>query len=355
MNDLELLRQFRSEAEPPDRKVVESAYRRMLAEPDTARAERRSPRRPRHLAAPAHIALAACVAAATAAAVLVLVPSRHPGGIQSAAAAVLQRAADTAASQAPVGPPGPGQYVYTKTRSLSEVDTYDVGPNHDLYFAVSVPVVREAWIAPDGSGRILETDGTPTFLTSRDRSAWIAAGRPALPAATTSDQSFAPSNGNGPGCEKTRTGGACGGLFYLDLGKLPTDVAALRTMIEDRKIEGGPPGDGETFTIIGDMLRETYAPPQVRSALYQIASELPEVRLIGNVKDPTGRPGVAVAYPANGVLHELIFDPSTSALLGERTVIADPDRAGLEVPAGTVVDWSAYLASGIVDSTSERP
>ena len=27
------------------------------------------------------------------------------------------------------------------------------------------------------------------------------------------------------------------------------------------KVEGGPPGDAETFTIIGDLLRETYAPP----------------------------------------------------------------------------------------------
>jgi hypothetical protein len=354
MSDLELLRQFRSEVEPPDETVTASAYRRVLGEADEARAGTARRRgRARRLGAPARIALAACVAAATAAAVLVLLPGGHTGGTQNAAAAVLLKVAKAAASQTPVGPPRPGQYVYTKSKSLSGVDTANAGPNHNLYFSVQFSEVREAWIGPDGSGRILESDGTPTFVSSRDRSVWIAAGRPPLPTATTRDISFAPANENKPGC-KGKVGGVCGGLGYLDLSKFPTDVPTLKRMIEERKIEGDPPGDLETFTIIGDMLRETYAPPLVRSALFQIVSQLREVELVGNMTDPVVRAGIAVAYPVNGILHELIFDPSTSALLGERTVIVDPDRAGVQVSAGTVVGWSAYLASGVVDSTSER-
>lgn len=280
----------------------------------------------------------AAAAVAIAVAVPAMVPGGHPGGAPNAAAAALLRAAKVAATQRGTPPPGPGQYVYTKTEAVWENDWANVGPNDDQYFSVLMPIVREAWIGTDGSGRLLETNGTPTFLTDHDRSVWIAAGRPDLGGNTTHDESYRP-----------------GGLYYLDLTKLPTDPDELRTMIEERKVEGGPPGEAETFTIIGDLLRETYAPPELRSALYRIASELPDVQLIGNVKDPEGREGVAVAYPNNGILHELIFDPNTSALLAERTVITDPAQAHLQVPSGTVVGWAAYLGSGIVDSTDHRP
>jgi len=119
-------------------------------------------------------------------------------------------------------------------------------------------------------------------------------------------------------------------------------------------VEGGPPGDAETFTIIGDLLRETYAPPGVRAALYTIASELSGVELVGTTHDHLGRPGTAVAYVAQGLRDELIFDPRTSALLGEQTTVADPSQVrGLA--AGAVVEWTSYLRSGVVDSTTATP
>ena len=70
-----------------------------------------------------------------------------------------------------------------------------------------------------------------------------------------------------------------GELHYLDLSNLPTDQSELRTLIEERRVEGGPSGDWETFAIIGDLLRETYASPELRSALYQVAANLPGVEL----------------------------------------------------------------------------
>jgi len=140
----------------------------------------------------------------------------------------------------------------------------------------------------------------------------------------------------------------------VDLSNLPTDTAQLRQLIVDRKVEGGPAGDAETFTIIGDLLRETYAPPALRAALYHIAAGLPGVQLIGTVKDQAGRTGTAVAYASRGLRQELIFDPATSALLAEQSVVADPAAAQMDVPAGTVMGWAVYLASGVVDSTSQR-
>lgn len=265
---------------------------------------------------------AAVVAAGLA--VSALLPAGDTGGPGSAAAAVLLRAAHAAASQPSTAPPGPGQFVYTKSQSSYE-NTAVVGGQTINFFQTQT---REIWIAPDGSGRLRESDGPPRFATSADEAAWIAAGKPDLDAQP-GDSTFGP-----------------GGLYYFDLSKLPTDPAQLKQQIEDRSVEGGPPGDAETFTIIGDLLRETYVSPDLRAAIYTVASELPGVQLLGTVQDQLGRSGTGVAYVSNGISHELIFDPQTSALLAEQTV---------DESSGTVVDWTSYLSSGVVDSTTATP
>ena len=162
----------------------------------------------------------------------------------------------------------------------------------------------------------------------------MAAGSPDLRDGATSDDAF-----------------AAGGLYFVDLSGLPTDPDALLQVIEDRTIVGGPPGDAETFTLIGDLLRETYASPALRAALYEVAASLPGVELIGDVRDASGRPGVAVAYPHDGTRNELIFDPETAVMLGESTVVTEVGEMGLSV--GTVVSSAVYLASGVVDSTDD--
>ncbi len=44
---------------------------------------------------------------------------------------------------------------------------------------------------------------------------------------------------------------------------------------------------------------ETFAPPQYRSALYQVVARIPGVELMGSVNDPAGRPGIGVAATWN--------------------------------------------------------
>jgi hypothetical protein len=341
VDDIDLIRDFQSDFRGPDENETAWAKDALMERVAGAQSRRTKPATSRQRL-PRRRWLIGAAAAAVIVALAVIVPalvSNGPlGGVQSAAAAALSKAAGVAANQQTASAPTAGQFVYTKTKADYQSGTYGAGPKHDQNFSVLTPEVREAWIGTDGSGRLLETHGTPTFLTARDRAAWIAADRPSLGAGKTYDEAYGK-----------------GGLSYLDLTKMPTDQAQLRTMIEQRKVEGGPPGDAETFTIIGDLLRETYAPPALRAALYRIASELPGVELIGTVNDETGRTGTAVGYTTNGIRQELIFDPGTSALLGERSVIVDPAKAKIDVPAGTVVGWAAYLASGVVNSTSERP
>jgi hypothetical protein len=339
MNDLELVRGFRNEVPLPDDDVVARAYRRMLNAREAG--GRRPPvRATRSRGRRVRVALGAAAVLAVMALVLpAVLPGGRPGG--PSAALALEKASEVAAAQPRSASPSAGQYVYTKTQGIFLNMWADAGPNHEG-FSVLMPETREAWIGPDGSGRLLETTGTPSFPTPEDEAVWKAAGSPDLGGNQTHDDTFpagAPDEG---------------GLFYLDLSKLPTDPAQLRQLIEQRKVEGGPPGDAETFTIVGDMLRETYAPPELRASLYQIVAHLSGVEYVGRVTDDAGRVGIAVAFPneQGGVQHELVFNPNTSELLAERSVLMEDSSEG---PAGTILSSATYLASGVVNSTDRRP
>jgi hypothetical protein len=347
MNDLDLLKAFRQEVPDPDPERVRAAWTslwRTLEDHGPPVPRRWSGRR-------ARLAVASGAVAAAVAVTLAL-PALLPGGAASAEAArVLRRLAGVAADQPPQPPPAPGQYVYTRSRGFQ---TYLYVTGRGLSnIAFRQWATREVWIGPDGSGRLLESRGDPEFLSAQDRAAWVAAGRPVLdPTGRTTDDAFGP-----------------GGLHFLDLSGLPTDPQELLAVIEEREIVGGPEGDWETFVIVGDLLRETYAPPALRAALYEVAANLPGVEYVGVVQDDLGRRGVAVASTHGGVRHELIFDPETARLLGERQVMVDPGETGLEVGAaaqagtvyggwgepGTVVSSTLYLESGIVGSREETP
>ena len=349
MKDLELLRQFRSETEPPGEDVAASAYRRMFAESGQAAKSGFDARRGRRV----RLALGVAVTAATVAAVMAFLPGGNPGGPRSAAAA-LSLVARVASEQEAVPALGPGQFYYMRTMSFGLFGLWEPERSPYLYTRTDLD---EQWFASDGSGRELLRNGKATFPSERDRLKWIEAGSEDLQSQRTHDEKFPGPKGGLEGMSKPQSGYT--GIPQPNLSDLPTDPAVLKTVIEARKgVFQGMPGDGETFDIIASTLRSFYAPPKLRAALYQVASELPDVELVGDVKDPVGRPGVAVAYPlVPGVQKELIFDPSNSALLGERWVITNPDATHLfsGIPAGTNLMWNAYLASGIVDSMNERP
>jgi hypothetical protein len=269
------------------------------------------------------------------------------GGADPAAAAVLHRVALRAAKQPAPPAVKAGQFVYTKTKS-TQTSVYVTGNGPSTNFVFLQPLTREAWIGTDGSGRLYETAGAISFPTDRDRDAWVAAGSPDLGGGDVADETY-----------------EAGGLYYLDTSALPADPQALLDLIEERQIVGGPDGDWETFSIVGDLLRETSVPPAVRGALYEVAADLPGVEFVGKTEDGAGRPGVAVAYTHDGMRMEMIFDPQTAELLGENsvqveetTVDVESGGAGAIYPsgkAGTLFFTATYLASGVTDSTNEVP
>jgi len=128
----------------------------------------------------------------------------------------------------------------------------------------------------------------------------------------------------------------------------------LKMIYKQTEGQGTGP-DQEAFTTIGDMLRETIAPPALSAALYRAAAKIPGVVQIDDSVDAAGRHGVGVAHedPVNGVRDEWIFDRTTLGFLGERTVATRDQDGG--VKAGAVIGRSAVLTRAIVDRVKQLP
>jgi hypothetical protein len=328
-DELDLLRRHRSEPMPPSdaarataRQSLEHAIGRE-AHPRAGDVRRRRARPRRRLLAGAALAVALTGLAITVGASLQSGSTTEPA---LAAGPLLQRLARIASVQ-PRAVPGPGQYLYTASHSLTGSDTVLPG---GVYCQVVFQEYRQNWIAANGEGLFRETDGPAHYLSGRETTACKAV--PAQPSGQ-SDTWAAP---------------GCLSIDPIPLGRLPRDPASLRARLLTGKVEGGPPGPAEAFTQVGDLLRETDARPALRAALYRAAAGLPGVKSLGTVTDKLGRQGLGLAFDSDGTRHELIFSATTSALLSEQDVLVGQVR-GIHAAHGTVLGWSTYSAGRVVD------
>lgn len=103
------------------------------------------------------------------------------------------------------------------------------------------------------------------------------------------------------------------GISWDELFALPTEPAALEEALR-RYSDATSPDSLSAQTVWGaveDLLVNSPAPPALRQALWQVAAQLPDTSLGGDVTDSTGRPGVQVTRP----YEELVVDPETGRLL----------------------------------------
>ncbi|NRQ38680.1 CU044_5270 family protein, partial [Nonomuraea sp. NN258] len=139
---------------------------------------------------------------------------------------------------------------------------------------------------------------------------------------------------------------------YAYLSTLPADPAKMREHLY--RASAPSPGkdvdaDQAAFTHAGDLVRETYLPKAQRDALFEAVKTIPGVQVADGVADSAGRTGVALGLPeSDGTLSQLIFDPATHLVLGERATVVDP--AAAQAPAGSVVALTAQLKISVVDS-----
>jgi hypothetical protein len=329
MNDIE--ERIRSALAPYrlDEKLV-------LGERNGQRASRRSPRRR------SRVLIAGAAAVVVTLVLAVILPGR-PGGSDPAVAALLHRFARIA-QHAPTEPaPQPGQYVYTKT--LANESYVYVSGDGQYRFVYSVPVTTEQWLGVDASGlQVTSTGDHPTFPTAEDRStyqAYIASGE-ADAVKMQSDFGTTWRDRYGPG-----------ELFWRDTSTLPTDPAELGRLIDDRQIVGGPKGDWENFALATDLIRDTYARPDLRAALYTYMTGLSGIELMGNTTDAIGRPGVALASTHDGMRNEVVFDRATGKILEERSIVLDADQDVFNNPGPGEFAY-AYPGDSAYGATYER-
>jgi hypothetical protein len=229
---------------------------------------------------------------------------RGPEGGPAAALAIRRLAA--VASEQPPAPVPAGSFVYSLARVRATSTDVDV-PTGEAETTI-VTSERETWIAADGSGLIIE--------------------RPA-------------EAGSG---EARRTEAEAGTLRYAELDRLPTDPHPLLEAIRGPGFLDEPEGPVELLSGVGALLRDSYASPTHREALFLIVAGIDGVEITEDHRDALGRLGTAVSFRDGLRSVTLVFEPGTSRLLAE----AD-EREG-----GTLFE-ATYIETAVVATLGDRP
>lgn len=386
MDELTLMRSFRSErvkqnptARVAARRALEAHFEAAAPPPAPIappfRRRRVLLRRRRFLAlAGAFVTGAAVVAGAV---VLGSGPTAQP-----AAAEILHETAAVAAS--PNGPvssplPGPGQFFYRKFKRL-ELESWVPGGEsmgggemtRPGAFTALMPTTQEWWEAADGVGRTREKAGTPQFLTEGEQVRWAAAGsRLPAPFDPEYQRKYPLAFGNALEARRGEVDtehGPLKGFRFPDTSKLPTEPEALRLAVESNRISVGgfnlmnPSAKRldthRTIAELFNILSEGYvSTPQLRAAIFNALAELPGIEVDTDANDFLGRQGYAIRSvdPKTGGGVEFIFDPDTAEMLAERSFLGAHERSPYlkGLPPGLTIRETAYLESGVVDSTRE--
>lgn len=121
----------------------------------------------------------------------------------------------------------------------------------------------------------------------------------------------------------------------------------------DRVRDGAAPVDTNTVddVIMGriaDLLLTGTVPADLRAALFRTAALIPNVDVTADAVTLDGHTGVAIARTVTGanIRQDLVFDPDTGLVIGQRTVLLQADGT---LPAGFVTGTS-YRTQEVVDS-----
>lgn len=323
--------------------------------------------------------------AAIAVAFIVIAPSGSPTRPVSPASAMLLRLAKVAASSPAAPLPGPNQYLYTETQNLSIVG-HGTGFNEKTRaqplqaYSTSVQVTQ-TWVNPAGLGRQLNLN------SSTAEPAWLTPG---------AEQVFGGPKGSLGGDQMSYNSGPYPFLYPGNLQlNLPSDPKTLKQALEldyANYIAGIEATRGvsnssnlttaQLFQFVRDGLTNGLS-PKVRSALYTMLAGLPGVRSLGRIADDLGKTGVGIATAATsngmttGEQEQIIFNPTTSALLEWRDVQVSPNKLATPIPGasnggateggpsnssrvsnppiGSVLNYTIYLSMGVVNSDTVTP
>ncbi|MFI0482703.1 CU044_5270 family protein [Actinomadura sp. 9N215] len=320
--------------------------------------------------------LAGTVAAGALAAV-VLVPSGEDGPEPPRAGGDTEWTLDaktvllTAAQKADGRPDTMRAYWHTVSIGSS---THTVGKAGARY-SVTARSKYEAWTPSRPNGKVHGRDqylgAKPT--TPADEAAWRRAGSP---------DTFEVRVPIGPGSKITKparwklapaspqswasplTGGDT--VFWLgrnvtmkQLRALPSDPKRLKAELmrwyEGHDTESDRPMDAGDwlYEVTRGMVLAMPVRPEVRAAGFRMLAGLPAVKSIGQIKDPQGRTGAAIAVdkktPGGVIRDQMIIDLTTGAALAGGTVMLRP-APGSDVPAGRTMSSEVALTAEWTDT-----
>jgi hypothetical protein len=134
-----------------------------------------------------------------------------------------------------------------------------------------------------------------------------------------------------------------------DLRHLPTTEPAMRRYLYHH-LAGQNPPDQQAFITAGDLIRDNYIRPAALAAIFLAVAHIPGVTVVHGAVSADGRRGIAVQRIYRGVSDQLIFDPATHAVIGEREVVVGP---GTGLKFGTIMDLTTVLAMRIVHNVGQ--
>lgn len=290
------------------------------------------------------VRIGAVVAGAVAASMLLgltrLELGGHQVGATSAAAAVLERAADATLAQSDLTP-GPGQFLRVRLVERSWTSFADdagkVLVGDDGRAALTQEErTRTLWIPQDGTSPMTVREGTTALRSNSNDRRFQARG------------------------EATRTWrqpnwslrGTRGYLKTYDpqwYATLPRDPAKLMAALRGQSGAEGSGTDYDFAEIYSEVLRSGIAPADIRAALFTGLARTPGIRLDDDVRTLDGRKGVAISSGSkSGYSWGMVFDAGTGRYIGERATTRDfPAVPGVDADRTT---WLTSVTTEVVDS-----
>jgi hypothetical protein len=250
------------------------------------------------------------------------------GGADGAAAAALD---DAAAATIKTSDPvvAPGQFLEIATKAV-----YSASGDDGTYLA-----------SQDGE----------MYIPADHDDDWVWVREPSVPVKTFGPGSEKQVDADQGGSTDPEIVRAAKGAWYngkpadFGLSKLPRDPQQLLNYIYRVTTGQGVSPDGEALVFIADTLRTGVVPADLRAALYKAAAGIPGVTITDKAATLNGRTGVAFGRDeGNGLSQELIIDPATGLVIGEREVVLR-DNVLPGLPAGESMGWTAVTTT-VVDS-----
>lgn len=290
------------------------------------------------------------------------------GSVPSEASERLMAAAAKITKPDPV--PAPGQYAYQllRERDIKVQQAKDYKPRVTPMFTTPPP---GTYVTPEPgdfatsttTNSLLETD---IWAPARNADVW----RMRFSHKRATYPSVGPEKLYGPPTVQTKSGrcGHFGDPAYACksdvnskdkwdrptpefLASLPREPEKMLALLR-REIGSPIEGDAAMLSNIQWILTQPRVPADVRRAILGAVALMPNLRVVDNVADVSGRIGTAFGLEDRYYWDDLIVDERTGAYLGRRwTTKVDATESGR---AGTVISWTSFHRA-IVDRIGQRP